>query len=48
MCAGDEFEMVYPARGETLVVNDSMGSALVENGCLICGTKLTGDAFRCL
>jgi predicted RNA-binding Zn-ribbon protein involved in translation (DUF1610 family) len=41
----DEFEFGCPACGETLTVNDSMRVALIENGCVVCGTGLTADAF---
>lgn len=40
-----EYRMTCPSCGETLVVDDSMRAALVENGCVVCGGNLSGDAF---
>lgn len=40
-----EFTFVCPACGETLAVNGSMRDALVTNGCVLCTTPVTPDAF---
>jgi predicted RNA-binding Zn-ribbon protein involved in translation (DUF1610 family) len=40
-----EFEFECPSCGETLTVNESMKTALVENGCVVCGSGLTVEAF---
>jgi predicted RNA-binding Zn-ribbon protein involved in translation (DUF1610 family) len=45
MCDGDEFEFTCPACGETLAVNGSMKTALIRNGCVVCGAVLSKDAF---
>jgi len=45
MCDSAEFEFGCPACGETLTVNGSMKAALVENGCVVCGTDVTPEAF---
>lgn len=40
-----EFTFVCPVCEESLQVNDSMKQALVEKGCVVCGSDLTPDAF---
>lgn len=40
-----EFELTCPACGETLTVNESMKSALVRKGCVVCGAVLSKEAF---
>ena len=41
----EEYTFVCPACGESLEVNGSMREALVERGCVICGTAVTAEAF---
>lgn len=41
----EEFTFVCPECGESLVVNDSMREALIEQGCVVCGAPLTAEAF---
>lgn len=41
----EEYTFVCPACGESLAVNESMKEALVERGCVICGTAVTAEAF---
>jgi predicted RNA-binding Zn-ribbon protein involved in translation (DUF1610 family) len=41
----EEFEFGCPDCGETLTVNEPMKRTLVENGCVVCGSGLTADAF---
>jgi len=45
MCDSDEFEFGCPVCGETLTVNRSMRTALVENGCVVCGTDVSPEDF---
>ncbi len=40
-----EYIFVCPACDESLEVNDSMKDALIERGCVICGTTVTAEAF---
>mgnify|MGYP000748812417 CR=1 FL=1 len=41
----EEFTFVCPACGESLDVNDSMRTALLEKGCVICGSTVSDEAF---
>ncbi|MDG5774876.1 hypothetical protein VB773_15450 [Haloarculaceae archaeon H-GB2-1] len=45
MSGGEEYEFVCPDCGESLAVNESMRDALIENGCVICGTPVSVDEF---
>jgi hypothetical protein len=45
MTASEEFTFVCPACGETMEVNPSMRDALLENGCVLCSTSVSTDAF---
>ncbi len=47
MASGESKEYVFfcPQCSESLEVNDSMRDALLEKGCVICGTTVTTDAF---
>jgi transcription initiation factor IIE alpha subunit len=36
---------VCPACDEELAVDDAMKDALLEHGCVVCGTTVTADAF---
>lgn len=47
MCDSDEYELACPACDERLTVNESMRAALLENGCVVCGSDLTAEAFAC-
>jgi predicted RNA-binding Zn-ribbon protein involved in translation (DUF1610 family) len=40
-----EFEFSCPACGETLRVDASMRTTLLERGCVVCGTVVTTGAF---
>ncbi|EMA56112.1 DUF7560 family zinc ribbon protein [Halococcus thailandensis] len=42
---GAEYAFLCPACGESLEVNDSMKQALIQKGCIICGTTVTDGAF---
>lgn len=41
----DDLTFVCPGCGECLVVNDAMKDALIENGCVVCGTDVSARAF---
>lgn len=41
----DDFTFVCPACEEDLEVNGSMKAALIEKGCVICGSAVTDRAF---
>jgi hypothetical protein len=45
MTASEEFTFVCPDCGESMEVNPAMKDALLENGCVVCGTELTPAAF---
>lgn len=45
MSAGEEYVFVCPDCEESMEVNASMRDALVENGCVICGSSVSPDAF---
>lgn len=47
MSGGDEssFRFVCPECEESLEVNAAMRDALVERGCVICGSAVTEGAF---
>lgn len=40
-----EFSFRCPSCEESLTVNGSMRTALVERGCVVCGADLTAAAF---
>lgn len=40
-----EFSFRCPSCEESLTVNGAMRAALVERGCVVCGTELTPAAF---
>lgn len=42
---GPEYTFACPACGESLAVNGAMREALIERGCVICGTEVTAEAF---
>jgi hypothetical protein len=41
----EEYTFVCRTCGESLTVNESMRDALIERGCVICGTVVTAAAF---
>ncbi|MFB6102359.1 MAG: hypothetical protein ABEJ73_07305 [Haloplanus sp.] len=43
--AKEEYAFLCPDCDESLEVNDSMKDALLEEGCVICGTVVTAEAF---
>lgn len=45
MGASAEYVFVCPECEERMEVNGSMRDALVENGCVICGSAVSLDAF---
>jgi len=46
---GGNYAFVCPRCDESLEVNASMRDALIERGCVVCGTRVTAEAFtgRC-
>jgi hypothetical protein len=45
MSGSEDFTFVCPECGESLAVNAPMKDALIDNGCVICGTDLSASAF---
>ena len=45
MSTCEDYVFVCPECDQSIRVNPSMREALVENGCVICGTAITQDAF---
>ncbi|ELZ94788.1 hypothetical protein C440_06927 [Haloferax mucosum ATCC BAA-1512] len=45
MSDGTDYTFVCPVCDESMLVNDSMRDALLDNGCVICSASLTTDAF---
>lgn len=45
MSTGSDYTFVCPECGESMSVNAPMRDALVENGCVVCGASVSGDAF---
>lgn len=43
--SGDDLTFVCPGCGESLAVNVAMKEALIDNGCVICGTDVSSGAF---
>jgi predicted RNA-binding Zn-ribbon protein involved in translation (DUF1610 family) len=46
MSASEDIVFACPECGETMVVNPAMRDALVENGCVVCGSAVPEDAFE--
>lgn len=46
MSASADYTFVCPECGESMMVNDSMRDALVENGCVVCGSQVSASAFH--
>ena len=42
---GEQYTFLCPECAETLAVNRPMRDALIERGCVICGTAVTPEAF---
>lgn len=45
MVTSDDYRFVCPECRESLEVNGSMREALMDNGCVICGSGVSSDAF---
>lgn len=45
MGSGEEYIFVCSECEESMEVNDSMKDALIENGCVICGSPVSSDEF---
>lgn len=40
-----DFVFVCPECGESMAVNASMRTALMDNGCVICSARVSPDSF---
>lgn len=45
MSPGDDYTFVCPDCGESMAVNAAMRDALLANGCVVCGSAVSADAF---
>jgi rRNA maturation protein Nop10 len=45
MSASEEYTFVCPDCGESMAVNPAMRDALLENGCVVCGSAVSPAAF---
>ncbi|MFB6130910.1 MAG: hypothetical protein ABEJ28_08830 [Salinigranum sp.] len=45
MSGTEEYNFVCPACAESITVNASMKEALIEHGCVICGSSVSANAF---
>jgi predicted RNA-binding Zn-ribbon protein involved in translation (DUF1610 family) len=45
MSAGANLTFHCPDCGEAMTVNESMRDALLDHGCVVCGTTLSSSAF---
>jgi len=41
----DKYRFVCPECDESLAVNDSMRTTLIERGCVVCGAAVTAESF---
>jgi predicted RNA-binding Zn-ribbon protein involved in translation (DUF1610 family) len=41
----EEYRFVCPECAESIAVNEQMKDAIVDHGCVICGTQISSDAF---
>ncbi|WP_338739504.1 DUF7560 family zinc ribbon protein [Haloplanus salilacus] len=46
MNRGAEFTFHCPECGESMAVNAPMREALLDHGCVVCGSALSPNAFR--
>jgi transcription initiation factor IIE alpha subunit len=45
MSGSEDYEFVCPECHEQIAVNEAMRTALLDSGCVICGTDLSPGAF---
>jgi predicted RNA-binding Zn-ribbon protein involved in translation (DUF1610 family) len=45
MSSSVDYNFVCPECAESITVNASMKEALLDHGCVICGTTVTKSAF---
>jgi hypothetical protein len=45
MTDGTDYTFVCPECAESMVVNGPMRDALIDNGCVICGSSVTDQSF---
>lgn len=48
MGSSEEYTFVCPDCAQSITVNASMREALVDNGCVVCGSGVSEDDFECL
>lgn len=46
MSEGEEFEFVCPECRETISLNGPMRTAMIENGCVVCGAEVGAENFE--
>ncbi|MGM0591632.1 MAG: DUF7560 family zinc ribbon protein [Halobacteriota archaeon] len=47
MSTEEDYNFVCPECGESLMVNGPMKDALIDKGCVVCGSDVSGNAFSC-
>jgi len=45
MCGGGDLTFHCPDCGEAMAVNEPMREALLDHGCVVCGTSISPNAF---
>jgi hypothetical protein len=45
MSGSEGYTVVCPACEESIAVNEAMRTALLDSGCVICGTEISTEAF---
>lgn len=45
MTVDEDFTFICPECEESLTVNDSMMDALIDKGCVICGSTVSTESF---
>lgn len=45
MSGSEDYQFVCPECDESIAVNESMKTAIVDSGCVVCGADISTDAF---
>jgi predicted RNA-binding Zn-ribbon protein involved in translation (DUF1610 family) len=45
MSGSEDYTFVCPECEEEIAVNDAMRTAILDSGCVICGTEISQAAF---
>lgn len=45
MTDSTDYTFVCPECAESILVNESMRDALLDNGCVVCGSSVSRQAF---